>query len=87
MDIRIGFSFENDPMGEVSSINGKIFLGEKASVLVVLAEFPQNIFAMAKEKLPCPTKVGDRLRALATNIHSASECNRHYGCLVKTERV
>jgi hypothetical protein len=34
-----------------------------------------------------PRKVGDRLSALATDIHSASECNRRYRGLVKTQRV
>jgi hypothetical protein len=87
MDIGIRFSIKNDPRSKVPSINGKIFLGEKASVLVVLAEFLQNIFGMWKEKLPRPTKIGERLSALATDIHSASECNCCYGGLVKTQRV
>ncbi len=42
---------------------------------------------MAKEKLPRPTKVGDRVSTLATDIHSDSECNRRYGGLAKTQRV
>jgi hypothetical protein len=42
---------------------------------------------MAKEKLLRPTKVGDRVSTLATDIHSDSECNRRYGGLAKTQRV
>jgi hypothetical protein len=42
---------------------------------------------MAKEKLPRPTKVGDRVSTLATNIYSNSECKSRHGDLAKTQRV
>jgi hypothetical protein len=42
---------------------------------------------MTKEKLPHPTKVGDRVSTLATDIHSDSECNCCYGGFSKTQRV
>jgi hypothetical protein len=87
MDIIFGVSVENDSRGEVASFNSKILQGEKASFLVILPDFQEKICAMAKEKPPRPTKVGDHVSALATNMHSASECNRHYGGLVKTQRV
>jgi hypothetical protein len=55
--------------------------------LIALPDFAQKIFAMAKKKLPRPTKVGDRVSTLATDIHRDSECNRCYGGLAKTQRV
>jgi hypothetical protein len=55
--------------------------------LIALPDFAQKIFAMAKEKLPRPTKVGDRVSTLATDIHSDSECNHRYGGLAKSQRV
>jgi hypothetical protein len=47
----------------------------------------KTILTMAKEKIPCPMKVGHAVIILATNIHSGLECNCHLGGLVKTERV
>jgi hypothetical protein len=74
-------------MASRTNIIGKILQCEKASFLVMWPDFAQKIFAMAKEKLPRPTKVGDRVSTLATDIHSNSECARCYGGLVKTQRV
>jgi hypothetical protein len=55
--------------------------------LVGPPDFLRKIFAIVKEKLPRPTEVGDRISALASAIHSDSECNRRYGGRAKTQRV
>jgi hypothetical protein len=81
------FSGENKPRGEVVSIVVYFFRCLNNDRLMALPNFAQKIFAMAKEKLPRPTKVGDHVSTLATDIHSASECNRRYGGLAKTQRV